>query len=488
MFSGSRSWGKPLVVLKSPDRLISHYRLHPKKAAELGKSVTTDAQLSLTAPLLEQNVAWYCRLRWVVAALFFVFGIAGYFPEVLRSIGLNPDTRWAIVIAALLCAANTGFVLHSRTASRRISGRSIKANLWTQIVFDLLIVTALIHFAGHFNTGICFIYLIHIVLACIFFTRFESFLVTLMGILLYLGGAVVERRGWLPSRSIFLSAPFDGGLRYPTGAFVITTATKAGIFAVIWYLASRLSGILRNKEVELADTNRRLVTVQQEKARHMLRTTHELKAPFASIHANTQLLERGLCGPLSEDARTVVKKISDRSRRLAHEIQEMIQLANLSSEDAETLEIESVDLSVVIEWCIGHVKQIAEEHKVEIRAELTTAHCTGIGDHLKMLFTNLLANAIIYSEPGDSVDVTCTSDVNKRAVVTIKDRGIGISADKLPHIFDDYYRTDEAVLHNKDSTGLGLAIVREVALRHQIRIDVWSELGAGTEFRLLFAC
>jgi signal transduction histidine kinase len=486
--SGPRFWGVPLVELKSSERVISHYRLRPNKAAEPEKFVRTDEQPSLIVPLLGQNVDWYCRLRWVVAAVFFVFGIAGYFPDVLPGIGLNPRTDWAIVIAALLGVANTGFVLHSRIASRRISGRSIKVKLWTQIVFDLLVVTALLHFAGHLNTGICFIYLIHIALACIFFTRFESFLVTLMGILLYLGGAVVERRGLLPSRSIFLSAPFGGGPSYPAGAFVITTATKAGIFAVIWYLASRLSGILRNKEVELANTNRRLVTLQQEKARHMIRTTHELKAPFASIHANTQLLEKGLCGPLSEDARTVVKKISARARRLAHEIQEMLQLANLSSEEAETLDIESVDLSEVIEWCIGHVKQIAEEHNVVIRPELTTAHCTGIGDHLKMLFTNLLANAIIYSEPGDAVDVKCTSNVKKRAVVTVKDRGIGISADKLPHIFEDYYRTDEAVLHNKDSTGLGLAIVREVALRHRIRIDVWSELGAGTEFRLLFSC
>jgi signal transduction histidine kinase len=474
--------------LKSSERVISHYRLRPQKEAGPEKSVTADAQPLLIAPLLRQNVDWYCRLRWVVAAVFVVFGIAGYFPELLPSIGLNPRTRWAIVLAVLLGIANTGFVLHGRIANRSISSKSIKANLWTQIVFDLLIVTVLIHFAGHFNTGICFIYLIHIVLACIFFTRFESFLVTFLGILLYLGGAIVERRGWLPSRSIFLSAPFGGGLDFPTSAFVITTATKAGIFAVIWYLASRLSGILRSKEVELADTNRRLVVAQQEKARHMLRTTHELKAPFASIHANTQLLEKGLCGPLSEDAQTVIKKISNRARRLAHEIQEMLQLANLSSEDAETLELESVDLSEVIEWCIGHVKQIADEHKVVISPELTTACCTGIGDHLKMLFTNLLANAIIYSEPGDAVDVKCATNVKKRAVITIKDRGIGISADKLPHIFEDYYRTDEAVLHNKDSTGLGLAIVREVALRHQIRIDVWSELGAGTEIRLLFAC
>ncbi len=70
--------------------------------------------------------------------------------------------------------------------------------------------------------------------------------------------------------------------------------------------------------------------------------------------------------------------------------------------------------------------------------------------------------------------------------MTVEDDGIGIVPEKLPRIFDDYYRTDEAVRHNRDSTGLGLAIARHVAAMHGIRVRVESAPGAGTRFTLRF--
>jgi signal transduction histidine kinase len=68
----------------------------------------------------------------------------------------------------------------------------------------------------------------------------------------------------------------------------------------------------------------------------------------------------------------------------------------------------------------------------------------------------------------------------------VADDGIGIPADKLPHIFDEHYRTNEAVRHNKDSSGLGLAIVRDVARLHGIRVVVRSSPMVGTVFDLHF--
>ena len=71
-------------------------------------------------------------------------------------------------------------------------------------------------------------------------------------------------------------------------------------------------------------------------------------------------------------------------------------------------------------------------------------------------------------------------------MVVVRDWGIGIAAAKLPHIFDDYFRTTEAARHNKASTGLGLAIVRESALAGRIGVHVESAPAAGTVFSLSF--
>ncbi|MBT4483692.1 MAG: ATP-binding protein, partial [Candidatus Latescibacteria bacterium] len=84
------------------------------------------------------------------------------------------------------------------------------------------------------------------------------------------------------------------------------------------------------------------------------------------------------------------------------------------------------------------------------------------------------------------VSVACKSSKETGPVITIEDRGIGIPADKLPKIFDEYYRTNEAVRHNKASTGLGLSIVQHTSQTHNIRIRITSKSGEGTKFELVF--
>ena len=115
------------------------------------------------------------------------------------------------------------------------------------------------------------------------------------------------------------------------------------------------------------------------------------------------------------------------------------------------------------------------------------AHVIVVKDQMKMLFSNLLSNAIVYSHEGGRVCIQCKSS-NKMAgpVITIEDYGIGIPGDKLPKIFDEYYRTDEASSYNKSSTGLGLAIAHIVAQIHNIEVSVASMPEVGTKFELRF--
>jgi signal transduction histidine kinase len=102
------------------------------------------------------------------------------------------------------------------------------------------------------------------------------------------------------------------------------------------------------------------------------------------------------------------------------------------------------------------------------------------------LFVNLLSNAVIYSDENGQVHISCRPAPDSGPIVTIADQGIGIPADKLPHIFEEHYRTKEAVRHNKESSGLGLAIVRNVAEMYRIRVRVESRPGFGTKFELTF--
>jgi len=444
---------------------------------------------SLPETLLVANVLWFCRLRWAVVSIFLAFGLAACFPELLRVFGVRPQFyRWPFVTATILSLANIGFLAHIRALeSRKVEdGRRATRNLWAQIVLDLIVLTVVVHHMGSIETHAAFAYLFHIALACIFFSRPRSFLVAAMAMALYALCVALEETGVVApagiSASVLLRERLDSAPAMPWTVVAMVSA----ICFVVWYLVSHLSAMVRDRDSELAETNRRLLQAQEERARHMLRTTHELKAPFAAIHANAQLLLGGYCGAFSDKAEEVLGRIAKRCRRLANEIQEMLQLANLREVRDDSLRWERLDLADVIRWCCEQVSARAEQRGVAIESDLRSAPLFSVDDHMKMLFSNLLVNAVVYSRRGGTVRVACRPAPGGGPQATVEDHGIGVARDKLPHIFDEYFRTAEAVKHNNESSGLGLAIVRNVVEAHRIRMRIESDPGVGTKFALNF--
>ncbi len=436
--------------------------------------------------LLIGNVLWFVRLRWAAISVLVACGVAGLVArDAFPPLGLRRPDGWPFLAAGLLLLANLAFLGHARLIVRNPLRRDAAWNLWSQIVADLLVLTMVVHFLGSLETPAPFMYLAHIVLACIFFSSRESLGVVAISSLLYVLCVGLEHLGVIHGQGIYLNPLLRREMTGQPAFAWLTVLSALGIFFVVWFLASHLSRLVRGQEVELAEANRRLTLAQREKTRHMLRTTHELKAPFAAIAANAQLLLKGSCGPLSAEAEEVVRRIALRCRRLALEIQEMLQLANLQSLE-ERPEPVDLDLADLVRWAVARVGAAAEERRVAVEERLDPSRIVAVEDHLKMLLTNVIGNAVVYSNPGGTVCVGCRHAPPDGPVVTVEDDGIGIPAEKLPRIFDDYYRTEEAVRHNRDSTGLGLAIVRHIARSHGIRVRVESAPGRGTRFTLCF--
>ncbi len=249
------------------------------------------------------------------------------------------------------------------------------SNLWGQIVLDLVILTAVVHFAGSLETYVAFAYLFHIVLACIFFSPPRSLAVTLLACVLYAACVARSSRACCPPAAYTPATPC-GTITSSPGALALDVLGAVGIWLVVWYLASALSALVRERDHQLAVTNSQLAAAQQERTRHMLRTTHELKSPFAAIHANTQLLLGGHCGELPEAAVKVATRISGRCRRLATEIQEMLQLANLQSGSGQIPHWEAVDLGRLVDAAVAQQRPLAEERAVTIISRVEPAPST----------------------------------------------------------------------------------------------------------------
>ncbi|WP_420845262.1 sensor histidine kinase [Nitrosomonas ureae] len=114
--------------------------------------------------------------------------------------------------------------------------------------------------------------------------------------------------------------------------------------------------------------------------------------------------------------------------------------------------------------------------------------CKVIPDQLEILIENIITNAITYSHENTSVEISSRVDRNNlHANITITDHGIGIEDKDLPNIFNEYFYSPRAALHNKATSGIGLSIVKIAAENNQLRIKVVSEPGAGTTFTIIFS-
>ena len=458
------------------------FELQPIQAERSSEEDVGVAARELSYPLLRENLEWFIRLRWIAICILGGFGLLDLAAGGRLPLGLRTRADWPLSIAGALLLANPAFILHARL--RLIPGlrRRARANLSAQIALDLLLLTVVVHFVGSLETYVSFLYLIHVTLACIFFTRMQSLGVTLLAGLLFIVCVVLENLGAIPPANIF-GDPAIEAIRGNAALYVLSTL---GICGVAWHLVSRLSTIIRKRDLELAVINRRLLRAREERARHMLRTTHELKAPTAALHANLQLLLKGYCGALPAEAIDVVRRVTARCSRMSKEIQEMVQLANVSMQEEKTLQWAPLDLSKAIEWCLAQEQPLILEHRVTVERGVESATVEAVEEHVRVMFSNLIHNAVTYSNPGGAIRVSCRPLPDGGAEVEFRDEGIGIPAEKLPRIFEEYYRTEEAVRHNPASTGLGLAIVRQVAEIHRIRIRVESREGVGTKFILRF--
>jgi signal transduction histidine kinase len=438
--------------------------------------------------LLLHHAEWFCKLRWLVVATMITLAMAAVVagPWLLAH-GIRLEAMWPLVVAGILAVANAGYLAMLRTArASEHRARAVYYDLWLQILVDLAVLTVVIHFLGSVETVAPLMILFHIVLACIFFSSSQSLVVTGIALAMYVLCVVLEASGMLSTRSVLAPSLSTAPDQLPRAVLAAHVGSVALIAVTVWFLASRLAGALRQRDAELAATNRRLLAATDERARHMLQTTHQLKAPFAAIHANTQLLLGGCCGKVPEEALRVIGQIAARCELLSREIKAMLQLANLRSSSQDPPQAAGLDLHVIVRSCLAALELTAAKRGIHFREAISNAVVPGVQDHVVMMLDNVLSNAVIYSHDGQEVAVSCQPKPTGGAVVTVEDAGIGIPAAKLPHIFEDYYRTIEATKHNKASTGLGLAIVRQVAMAGKVRVHVESAPQQGTLFRLDF--
>jgi two-component system sensor histidine kinase SenX3 len=208
--------------------------------------------------------------------------------------------------------------------------------------------------------------------------------------------------------------------------------------------------------------------------------SHELKTPVGAISLLAETL-------LAEDDPAVADRLANRilseAIRVGHTIQDLLELSQIEID--EPVEFDIVDIGDLAAEAADRIRPAAEQASITINVTGSASDLSVRGDRRQLLsaISNLLDNALKYSDQDSTVDVFTTAE-SSEVLIAIVDHVIGIPARDIERVFERFYRVDQARSRQTGGTGLGLAIVRHVAVNHQGTVDVESRLGEGSRFTL----
>jgi signal transduction histidine kinase len=206
---------------------------------------------------------------------------------------------------------------------------------------------------------------------------------------------------------------------------------------------------------------------------------HELRTPVTGIVSRIEAAQDGVMA----DKGANLEAMHAEALRLAHLIDDVGQLAEAERPD---LLISRAELDLA-DTCAMRAAAYegffaAKGIAFETRIEPTPVH--GDGRRLEQVVDNLLSNALRYTDSGGRVELRVSRGV-AGCVVEVRDTGIGIAAEDLPHVFDRFWRSDRSRSRATGGSGIGLAVVRELVRAHRGRVELRSELGRGTVARVV---
>jgi signal transduction histidine kinase len=236
---------------------------------------------------------------------------------------------------------------------------------------------------------------------------------------------------------------------------------------------------LQTKLVELADATK-------AKDRFLAVMSHEMRTPLNAILGYADLLDMELDGELEEGQRQQVDRIRFGSRHLLDLINDLLDLARLDARRLD-LDVRAVDLGAVIEEVTALLEAQALGKGITLEAEPCGAdvpHVLADLQRLRQILTNLVGNAIKFTEQG-SITIRCESKRRDGLVsVIVQDTGIGIAPESLPLVFTEFYQADDELTRRRGGSGLGLAIAQRLAQLMGGHISADSELGNGSTFTI----
>jgi signal transduction histidine kinase len=259
-----------------------------------------------------------------------------------------------------------------------------------------------------------------------------------------------------------------------TGLWLLILAPV--VFAIGFGLMLALWRILEGYHRETRKTYREIEQLSKLRSEFVSIVSHEFRTPLTGIQGFSEVMrDEALTMP---EVREYAADINKDARRLARLITDMLDLDRMES-GRMTLNCEPVDLNRIVADTAAQFRLTAADHPIALDLDPRLPMLMGDSDRLTQVVSNLVTNAIKYSPSGGAIELR-TKRVERTVTFTVRDRGIGIPAEKLETIFDRYARVQTTETRGIQGTGLGLPIVRQIVQLSDGKVWATSELGQGS--------
>jgi two-component system sensor histidine kinase SenX3 len=247
------------------------------------------------------------------------------------------------------------------------------------------------------------------------------------------------------------------------------------------HVTARVAPLGSRLVLALVEDRTRERRVEEVRRDFVANVSHELKTPVGAIRLLSEAMQDAADDP--EAVRRFATRMGIEAERLGTLVQQIIELSRLQADDPLDAPV-AVHLDDVISTAVDTSRMDAESRGIQVMVGGTPdLQVFGNEQQVAAAVSNLVSNAVSYSDPDSTVLVTTRAD-DGAVDISVVDQGIGIPAEELDRIFERFYRVDPARHRSTGGTGLGLSIVKHVAATHGGEVRVWSAEGQGSTFTL----
>lgn len=227
-----------------------------------------------------------------------------------------------------------------------------------------------------------------------------------------------------------------------------------------------------------------LKQLEQMRKDFIANVSHELKTPLTVMRGYLEMIPDKSSVPDSM-WQQAHKMMLEQTTRMDDLVAQLLSLSKLENQDKE-IHQEEVDVPDMLGVLLQEAVSLSDgQHEISLKAEPNT-RLMGVGSELRSAFSNLVFNAIRYTQEGGKIDIVWELMPSGSVRFSVTDNGVGIASEHITRLTERFYRVDEARTRQTGGAGLGLSIVKHALANHQSKLEISSQTGEGSCFSFSF--